>query len=376
MVEFIKADKSRKADMIDFITYVFSYAYQPHDFKQLVPKVYADDADDTGTTHYMAVEDGRIKAVVSSRLMEEAVGDENLRYGLIGAVSVHPYARGNGYMQTLVNMAMADARRDGVDVLVLGGQRQRYAYFGFERVGTAFQYSLKENNIRHCLKDADTSGITFEKMDTPDEAALDKIKALYERRPAHGVRPREQLFHIMHNWAAALRVIKKDGGMIGYVYGDLAELVLEDDRDLPAVIKAWFEQVNGEPVSFCVPVYEKAQRAFFNRICERMAVLPVDMICVLNWQRVLQVMLQFRQRFASLQDGTAAFAVGDEAFRICVADGRAQVDKLDAADGELPRYTQTEAEQLFFGMQDLLEPMEEYKNWLPLPFCVDLPDTF
>lgn len=383
MVEFIKADRSQKADMIDFITYVFSYDHEPHEFKRLVPKVYADDAEDTGMTHYMAVEDGRIKAVVSHRVMEEKIGGEILHYGLIGAVSVHPYARGKGYMKTLINMAMADARRDGMDVLVLGGQRQRYAYFGFERVGTNYQYTLNKNNIRHCLKDVDTDGIAFEKMDVPDAAALDRIKELYERRPAHGVRPREQLFHIMRNWASALRVIKKDGGMIGYVYGNMTELVLEDDSLLPAVTKAWFEQVSADPLSICVPLYEKAQCAFFTRICERMSVLPVDMICVLNWQRMLQVMLQFKHRFTPLQDGTAELAIEGEAFCIRVADGGVRVETLgDAAvcrraDGSaLPQYTQNEAEMLFFGMQDLLCPREEYKNWLPLPFCVDLPDTF
>lgn len=375
MVEFVKADISQKADMIDFITYVFSYDHAPHEFKRLVPKVYADEIDVLNETHYMAMEDKKIKAVVSNRVMEEQVGAQTLRYGLIGAVSVHPYARGKGYMKMLMKMALDESRREGLDVMALGGQRQRYAYFGFERVGTNYQYMLNKNNIRHCLKDVDAAGITFDVMTQPNEEELDRVKALYERRPAHGVRPREYLFYIMRNWASELRIIKKDGAMIGYVYGNMAELALEDSRDLPAVTKAWFAQVSDAPLSFSVPMYEKEQCEFFTRICERMSILPVEMICVLNWQRMLQVMLEFKATFTPLQDGEAAFRIEDEAFCMKVCDGAVCVEKIEPAD-TLPQYTQNEAEILFFGMQNMLIPKEEYKNWLPLPFCVDLPDTF
>lgn len=376
MVEFIRAEKSQKADMIDFITYVFSYHYEPHEFKKLVPKVYADTAEEDNVTHYMAMEDGRIKAVVSNRLMEEKVGAHTLKYGLIGAVSVHPYSKGKGYMKALMKMALDDARRDGLDVMALGGQRQRYAYFGFERVGTSYQYTLNKNNIRHCLKDVDTTGVSFELINDPDAAELDKIKELYERRPAHGVRPRKELFHIMHNWASELRVIRKDGRMIGYVYSNMAELVLEDYALLPEVTKAWFEQVSSETLSLSIPMYEQAQCAFFTRICERMSILPVEMVCVLNWERMLQAMLEFRNRFCPLQDGEAEFQIEEEAFRIQVNGGNVCVQKISADGKTLPEYTHNEAELLFFGMQNMLIPKTEYKNWLPLPFCIDLPDTF
>ena len=209
------------------------------------------------------------------------------------------------------------------------------------------------------------------------------VKELYERRPAHGVRPREYLFYIMHNWASELRVVRKDGRMIGYIYGNMAELALEDYGDLPEVTKAWFEQVSDAPLSFSVPMYEKEQCSFFSGICERISILPVELICVLNWQRMLQVMLEFKQKFIPLQDGETAFRIEEEAFCIRVKDGTVSVEKLCGAaadrmqDGKkLPGYTQNEAEMLFFGMQDMLMPKPEYKNWLPLPFCVDLPDTF
>ena len=42
MIEYRFAAPEHRADLIDFINYVFSQNSVPHDFKTLIPKVYAD----------------------------------------------------------------------------------------------------------------------------------------------------------------------------------------------------------------------------------------------------------------------------------------------------------------------------------------------
>ena len=50
-------------DIVDFINYVFSQAHRPHDFKTLLPKVYADDAPaGQEDFHFLAKQNGRIVA--------------------------------------------------------------------------------------------------------------------------------------------------------------------------------------------------------------------------------------------------------------------------------------------------------------------------
>ncbi len=383
MTEYTRADISQKAEIIDFINYVFSYDHQPHDFKVMLPKVYADDRESFRGVHYLAKEDGQIKAVVTNHIVEDQIGDENLKCGLIGNVAVHPYARGKGFMKTLIAMAKEESKNDGVDILVLGGQRQRYGYFGFENAGAYYRFTITKTNIRHCMKQVDCQGITFTLINDPDAEEISIAKALYEKKPVHAIRPKDEFLHIMHSWAAELHAVKKDGRMIGYVYGNAREVVLEDDCYLPAVLKAWMEQKGGANVELSVSAYEKDRVSYFFGICERASISPVDMICVLNWEKALKVLLGFKQTYCPLQDGEVKLCIEEEIFRISVSNGNVSVEQLDNANisetglgKEIVKCTHNEAEMLLFGLQNVLNPKESFQNWLPLPFFLDPPDSF
>ena len=63
-----------------------------------------------------------------------------LQLGFVGTVCVHPYARGEGHMKHLMADLLADAKRRGLDLLVLGGQRYRV------RKGDSFSYKPSEQH--------------------------------------------------------------------------------------------------------------------------------------------------------------------------------------------------------------------------------------
>lgn len=376
MAEFIRADKSLKADVLDFINYVFSNDHCPHDFKTLIPKAYADEKEEFDGIHYAAMEDGKIRSVISNLYMEEKVGSEILKYGMIGNVSVHPYTRGKGYMKALMKMIKDDSKKDGLDVLVLGGQRQRYQYFGFEPAGVRYRFQITKTNIRHCMKQVDCSDITFEKMENPDAPELAAAKALYEKRPAHGIRPLENFLFIMRNWASELYVIKKAGEMIGYIYGNARELVLEKESDLAAVLKAWTEQKGVAEMNLTAHIFEKERISYLSSICEDMSVGYIQQICVLNWENVLRTMLAAKNEMEPLQDGKLTIRIEEESFKICVSSGNVSVEKAVNENADISCMTVNEAQMLLFGQQNLLNSKKEFKNWLPLPFFVDAPDEF
>ena len=77
------------ARVIDFINMVFSVDHEPHNFKKLLPKAYADDAC-TPPQHYIAVNNGRIEGCVGLLPVDMTVMGEKLRCGIVGSVSVHP----------------------------------------------------------------------------------------------------------------------------------------------------------------------------------------------------------------------------------------------------------------------------------------------
>ena len=133
--DYVVATPADREEVVDFANYVFSQAHRPHDFKTLLPKAYADHLPELGAKHYLAKQEGRIRALVADRMIDMRLLDDTLRVGCVGTVSVHPYSRSEGHMKRLMTMMLEDARAEGLDLLMLGGIRQRYNYFGFEQAG-------------------------------------------------------------------------------------------------------------------------------------------------------------------------------------------------------------------------------------------------
>ena len=117
-------------DCIKLANYVFSTAHRPHDFEQLIPRVY-QAGPEMARIHRVAVaENGRLRAEIAVLPQQMAAGGKLLRAGYVGSVSVHPKARGEGHMKRLLGDWITDLEGT-CDLLALDGQRQRYAYFGF-----------------------------------------------------------------------------------------------------------------------------------------------------------------------------------------------------------------------------------------------------
>lgn len=130
MTEYRLAKPEEWEDCIELANYVFSMAHRPHDFEQLIPRVY-QAGPEMARIHRVAVaENGRLRAEIAVLPQQMAAGGKLLRAGYVGSVSVHPKARGEGHMKRLLGDWITDLEGT-CDLLALDGQRQRYAYFGF-----------------------------------------------------------------------------------------------------------------------------------------------------------------------------------------------------------------------------------------------------
>ena len=221
MTEYRLARPQEEADVLDFINMVFSMHSQPHDFAALLPKVYAHPG--FARYHYVAVEDGHIRGTVALLPLTLRV-EENcaLKAGYIGSVAVHPYSRGAGHMKALMRMALTDAEAQGYDLLALGGRRQRYAYFGFEKGGQRLTFSLNSDNVRHAMADVDEDAVRIREVTDAQDTVLDDVWQLSRRQMLTCERDRERLLDIFHSWHNALYVLedaRQDGTFLGTVIG-------------------------------------------------------------------------------------------------------------------------------------------------------------
>ena len=169
---------------IDFINYVFSHDHQPHDFKALLPKEYGDGRE-SRAAHFLALDDeGHIRGCVAALPFTVRVLDQDLKYAYIGSVSVHPYARGEGHMKHLMAMVEAWLVEQQVDAAVLGGQRQRYQYFGYSKGGMSVRYDFSFDNARHALRNVSTDGWSVEEITDAQDPRLAEMHALHAAQPA------------------------------------------------------------------------------------------------------------------------------------------------------------------------------------------------
>lgn len=376
MAEYVIAKPSDKADIIDFLNYVFSQAHTPHDFKVILPKVYADDAPFEAGEHYLAKENGKIRAVVATRFVHAMIAGQKLKFALIGSVSVHPYDRGKGHMKVLMSMAVERAKGLGADIVELAGKRQRYGFFGLENAGTSVKYEITKDNIRHCFPAIDSEGIAFKTVKADEYEIMAQADSLYRKRPAYFIREKGEYWHVMHSWKTELTGIFKNGRLIGYICGNIHELVLENENDLPAVMKAYFEHVGCDGVTVPVSLYERERMKLLNEFAEKFTVAQAAMIRVLSWEKVLTAYFRLKAGYAPLTDGAVAFGIADESFCVTVRDGKPTVETIAVRPENTPVWDPKKAVRLFFGNESFLMPDERFLNWLPLPFFMDSPDMF
>lgn len=377
MIEYRKARPEEEPAVLDFINMVFSMTVRPHQFAKLLEKVYGRPG--YSQYHYVAVrDDGSIRGTVALLPMTlHPTPDTTLRIGYVGSVSVHPSDRHAGHMKALMSLMLSDARARGFDLLLLGGQRQRYRYNGFERGAASVNFQVTANNVRHDLGDVDISGLTVRPVDRGDDTALDAIAALSVKRGFFADRPRKDLAVILSSWYQEIRVLA-DGAdrVLGYLTlsGDhISEFAFEDPADLKAALKCLL--AGRKSVTVSVPLHDRANFDLLHPFAEHWELRNTEMINVLDWPLVLRTLLSVKNEAEKLPEGRMVFSVDGTVLAVQVGADSVSVEETD----ETPDRTLsgTEAVSLFFSVDTaLLEPSPLLRAWLPLPLSLADADHF
>lgn len=364
-------------DYLDFINYVFGFNGREHDFPKLLPKLYGRE-DDPAANSYVIVEDGRLKAAVGAFDHTLSVCGRTLKCRSIGNVAAHPYAKSRGFMKTLMTMAVDDMVRDGVVMSTLGGRRQRYNYFSYEKSGTTYRFSVNADNMRHTFGAQRTHRFEVRPLTADDTAALDAIAALNERASYAPVRPRARLFDILRSWEMVPVVLTADGAFAGYAVlrGDcVTELRLEDEsaQGITDAVICLYDYKHVGTLSFHLPAFAPAYIRVLYTLAEGYALEINESYSVLNFAAVTDAFLALKATYTDLPDGALTLLIhgrgGDERITLRVAQGQPSVtcaDEQTPADMEL---THLEAINLLFSTfcpaRDTLPDFA--RLWLPLP---------
>ncbi len=375
MIEYCKGTPADIDDIIDFANYIFSQNEAPHDFKQLLPKVYSDKYN-TAEHHYLVKDNGKIKAMLLALPSDIKVGDTLLKTCGIGTVAVHPYARGCGYMKELMNTAIADMKKDGYHFSVLGGQRQRYEYFGYEPCGMQVTFTITSTNVKHAYKELDCSNISIELLTSKDETLIEEAYNLHKTQKLAGVRNPVEFFDVVSSWKSKIYAIKCDGDFCGYVVrsgNSIMELVLSDMNRLPFVIKVLITKEKLDEIQVNVSLFEQEKLAYLSNICEAYKLTINHSINIFDYKTVIKAFMELKASYADMPDGEVAMKIGDETILICAHSKKITIEdytgKPDVEFSNLDAML-----HLFSPAGDFLNSTiklpEPAKAWFPLPLFI------
>lgn len=366
----IPSDKER---IIDFGDYVFSKAHRPHDFASLLPKLYGPSVN-RSEYHYIVKTDDEIRGMICAAPSQLSIGGETCHMVGIGTVSAHPKDKGKGYMKALMAEALADMKKTGADFSVLGGQRQRYEYFGYHYAGINMAFKLDKTNIRHCFGKLAGGKIQAVEVLAGDVEMLDEIYRLYASGPVIA-RTRENFHLISSTWYTKIFAVLKDNKVCGYFLrcnDQIMELTLKDWTDFPQLCVDVF---GNETISVYAAPWEQKTIQALLPVCDSFIEGPHDLYQIFNYVKMIKALLEVKSGYCRLEQGVLKLKIGEQAMCISVSsDHHIKVEKIASEESEdYVILSEKEAMlRLFSPMGQVLGEQEDRfpRNWFPLPLKV------
>lgn len=329
MTEYRLAKPEEWEDCIELANYVFSTAHRPHDFEQLIPRVY-QAGPEMARIHRVAVaENGRLRAEIAVLPQQMAAGGKLLRAGYVGSVSVHPKARGEGHMKRLLGDWITDLEGT-CDLLVLDGQRQRYAYFGFTPGSEKYTFYLDVANVRH-------------------------------------------------TW--------KNGERIGYLAlcggNQVVEAEVLEEQDFVPALAAYLKENALDSLFISIPVYETGKAAALSEVCESFTKERCGsaMYRIFQFADVIEAMLTMKAETMGISDGTWFAVLEGQPLTVTVKDGTVTVTREAHPGADV--LNREQAQELLLSplaSKGSKVPSEIWKNipsdWFPLPLYCATADEF
>jgi len=193
-------------------------------------------------------------------------------------------------MKKLMGMAIEDMKKSGCDYSGLGGQRQRYEYFGYSQANNQWFFTVSATNVRHAL-----SG----------------------REPLLTYRDGE--------------LFGKNGEKSGTING--YSLTLSDYSLTPDAVAAYLNSVGQSSSVYRVAPYELEKIEAFGSLSENISFANYGMQRIFNFRRCLEAGLKLRAAAGLCENGEITLRVGEETFGI-----RINGSEVETFDCDTPEY--------------------------------------
>lgn len=373
---------------IEFGNVVFGDEVLPGGFECLLPKL---KMDKELSKHFRVIEEkGELKAMLLSLPLILNVYNQMISIRYIGLVAVHESVRGKGYMTFLLEQAMKEMKEEKTTLSILGGQRQRYEYFGYEPGGIEFRCVVNKTNIRHSLLTKPmNNNITMDLLRKGSTQEKQAFK-LFTSLPVRTLREEASFYELLRSWRSTPYVLYKEGEFKGYLSisiegktGRIRELYRRDSSvSITEICSLCMEYCKVDKLEFVASIPEMKEFRELQNLCETYEIASNHSFCIFDFETVIKLYLNFLAQTEGIMDGEVRFYVEDELYSICVKEGCQSVEKERVPQKEqnknIPAYTYKEAMQLLFSPLSTLqwkENSKEMRKWFPLPLYLSILDA-
>lgn len=377
-MEYCQGKRGEYAEIIPFINEVFG-----ENFPVILPKTYGPEKH-FEEYHQLVKEDGVLNAVIGNYEQDFYIGNTLLKTGCVGSVSVAKHARGKGYMQLLMKKTEEAMRSHDVDIAFLGGLRNRYGFFGFEKSGFTYEFYFNEANIRQTIGWDEDAGAEI-RLVTAEDSVLEELYALY-RKNVMWCRSREDFYEKSLTWNNKLFQIRLDGVFAGYFAakgGCVVEFALTDWNNLLRAVKACMVKNKEKSLSVQVLGWQLEQLNAMYGACESYHLRTCCAFKVLNYGNTITALLNLKKTHTELEDGTLLLGIKEsnkvkQMIKITVEAGNIAVMEVQEGTPDIV-LTDREAATVLFspaGMFYARNDKQKLKNWFPVEFAIGNLDEF
>ena len=310
-------------ELLDTMNVCFSHGQEGYTFLDTLPAMWRHD--DTAMGRHVAIRDGeRIAAAVGIYPLPTRVAGHDVLFATVGNVGTRPEYRKKGYMKALMTESMEELKRIGADVARLGGLRQRYNRYGFEKAGQNFSFTISAKNLRDYY---DSSlghegeykpTFTFRPIARDDDAALSFAQTVYANALQHTDRGDNRRFYdVTHAWKCTpWLAISPDGMPVGFLsnYPNSGRIT-EHYALSPAIeyqmLLDWLNVNNFDSISFSTAPWDVELNRQAGKIAEGINVTTADNFKIIHFAKVAMAMLAAKATYASIPDGQFTLSIAD-----------------------------------------------------------------
>jgi len=368
-------DYEQLIEMLDTVFFTFDKEVPQREFLALLPKLYKKEYDPCHNNFAVKDSEG-LCAAVGSYYSTLHVGEETLKLNGIGNVAVTLEHRSKGYMKDCMNLALEDMKAEGADLSDLGGQKQRYEYFGYEPAGLDLDFRVSTTNIRHCCGADAKSGLLVKKLNANDADILAQIDALSRSGLHYVERAPQAMFDILCSWRCAPYAAFDGARFVGYFVlsrgGDsCSELKAVQESELQRMILAVLETAEAKSVGITVSPFDLALQNVLLPLCEGYSLDHAHQYNVLCYENVIRAFLKAKASRYPLCDGEIVLLIhgfnGEEQLKIAVKGNAVSVAKTTQAPAM--ELAHLDATRLLFSLHcnERSKLPAQVEQWLPIP---------